>query len=70
MRFLRRYQYLLCFLGLLVLASVLVVQQFIANQCAHIKLREDFGAVIFDQCLIQRALHPRHFRLPFLSQAR
>jgi hypothetical protein len=42
MRLLRRNQYLLCFLGALVLASVMVVRQFIANQSAHIELREDF----------------------------
>ena len=42
MRFLRRYQYLLCFLGLLVVASILVVYQFRANESAHIKLRENF----------------------------
>ena len=42
MRFLRRYQYLLCFLGVLVLACVLVLRQFMANQSAHVELREDF----------------------------
>ncbi len=42
MQFLRRHQYLLCFLGVLVLASVLVVRQFLANQAAHVELREDF----------------------------
>jgi hypothetical protein len=42
MRFLRRYQYLLCFMGILVLASILVVHQFMANESAHIKLRENF----------------------------
>jgi hypothetical protein len=42
MRFLRRHQYLLCFLGLLVLSSVLVLRQFLANQSAHVELREDF----------------------------
>jgi len=42
MRFLRRYQYLLCFMGLVVVASVLVINQFMANASAHIKLREDF----------------------------
>ncbi len=42
MQFLRRHQYLLCFLGVLVFASVLVLRQFLANQSAHIELREDF----------------------------
>ena len=42
MRFLLRYQYLLCFLGVLVLACVMVVNQFLTNQAAHVKLREDF----------------------------
>ncbi len=42
MRFLRRHQYLLCFLGTLVLGCVLVVRQYLANQSTHIKLREDF----------------------------
>jgi hypothetical protein len=42
MRFLRRHQYLLCFLGVLVLASVMVIRQFLANQSAHVQLREDF----------------------------
>ncbi len=42
MRFLRRYQYFLCFLGVLVLACVLVLRQFMANQSAHVELREDF----------------------------
>ena len=42
MQFLRRHQYLLCFLGVLVFSSVLVVRQFLANQSAHVELREDF----------------------------
>jgi hypothetical protein len=42
MRFLRRRQYLLCFLSVLVCASVLVIRQFQLNQSAHIELREDF----------------------------
>jgi hypothetical protein len=42
MRFLRRHQYLLCFLAVLVFACVMVVRQFIANQSAHVELREDF----------------------------
>jgi cell division protein FtsL len=42
MKFLRRNQYLLCFLAVLVCASVLVVRQFLANQSAHVELREDF----------------------------
>jgi hypothetical protein len=42
MHFLRRHQYLLCFLGLLVFSSVLVLRQFLASQSAHVELREDF----------------------------
>jgi Tfp pilus assembly protein PilN len=42
MQFLRRHQYLLCFLAVLVLACVMVVRQFAANQSAHIERREDF----------------------------
>ena len=42
MRFLRRHQYLLCFLGLLVFSSVMVLRQFLDNQSAHVELREDF----------------------------
>ena len=42
MQFLRRHKYLLCFLGVLVFSSVLVVRQFLANQSAHVELREDF----------------------------
>ncbi len=42
MSFLRRHQYLLCFLGVLVFASVMVIRQFLANQSAHVELREDF----------------------------
>jgi hypothetical protein len=42
MQFLRRHQYLLCFLGMLVFSSVMVIHQFLANQSAHVELREDF----------------------------
>jgi hypothetical protein len=42
MQFLRRHQYLLCFLGVLVFSSVMVLRQFLANQSAHVELREDF----------------------------
>src|SRR5262249_30097873 len=42
MRFLRKHQYVLCFLAVLVFSSVMVVRQFIANQSAHVELREDF----------------------------
>jgi hypothetical protein len=42
MRFFRRHQYLLCFLGVLVFSSVMVLRQFLANQSAHVELREDF----------------------------
>src|SRR5204863_1623229 len=42
MQFLRRHQFLLCFMGVLVLCSVMVIRQFLANQSAHVELREDF----------------------------
>jgi hypothetical protein len=42
MRFLRRHQYLLCFLGVLLFSCVMVLHQFMANQSAHVELREDF----------------------------
>lgn len=42
MQFLGRHQYLLCFLAVLVLACVLVIRQFEANQSAHVERREDF----------------------------
>jgi hypothetical protein len=42
MQFFRRHQYLLCFLGVLVFSSVMVLRQFLANQSAHVELREDF----------------------------
>jgi hypothetical protein len=42
MSFLRRHQYLLCFLAVLVFSSIMVVRQFLANQSAHVELREDF----------------------------
>jgi hypothetical protein len=42
MQFLRRHQYLLCFLGVLVFSCVMVLRQFLANQAAHVELREDF----------------------------
>ena len=40
MRFLRRHQYLLCFLGVLVFSCVMVLRQFMANQSAQVELRE------------------------------
>jgi hypothetical protein len=42
MRFLRRNQYLLCTVAVLVLASVMVLRQFMSNETAHIQRREDF----------------------------
>ena len=42
MQFLRRHQFLLCFLAVLVFACVMVIRQFAANQSAHIETREDF----------------------------
>ena len=42
MQSLRRHKYLLCFLGVLVFSSIMVLRQFMANQSAHVELREDF----------------------------
>jgi hypothetical protein len=42
MQFLRRNQYLLLTLAVLVASSVLVVRQFLANQSAHAQRVEDF----------------------------
>jgi hypothetical protein len=42
MHFLRRHQYLLCFLAVLMFSSVMVIRQVINNQSAHVELREDF----------------------------
>ena len=42
MQFLRRHQYLLCFLAVLVLACILTVRQYLANQSMHVETREDF----------------------------
>jgi hypothetical protein len=42
MRFLRRYACLLLFCAVVVLSSVLVVWQFMANLSAHVERREDF----------------------------
>src|SRR4051812_41829477 len=42
MRFLRRNKFALPFLALLTTSSVLALRQFLANQSAHVELREDF----------------------------
>ena len=42
MRFLRRQRFVLLFLGVVVICSVLVLRQFLANQSAHIEMREAF----------------------------
>lgn len=42
MRFLRRHQSLVLALAVLVFCSVMVVRQYLANQTAHVELREDF----------------------------
>jgi len=42
MRFLRRHRFVLVFLGVVIICSILVVRQFLANQSAHIEMREDF----------------------------
>ena len=42
MRFLRRNQFVLCSFAVLIFSSVMVVRQFIANEAAHVQMREDF----------------------------
>ena len=42
MRFLKRHQFFLAFVAVLVLCSVMVIRQFLANQWQHVDLREDF----------------------------
>jgi len=42
MRFFRQNQYVLLFLAVLVFSSVMVINQFLANQSAHAQRREDF----------------------------
>ena len=42
MRLLRRYQSLILALAVLVFCSVMIVRQYLANQAAHVELREDF----------------------------
>jgi len=42
MRFFRQNQYVLLFLAVLVFSSVMVINQFVANQSAHSQRREDF----------------------------
>lgn len=42
MSFLRRNRFQLLFIAVLILASVMVLRQFMANQSAHFERREDF----------------------------
>ena len=42
MRFFREHRFLLLFLGLLVVCSVMVIRQHTANQSRHVELREAF----------------------------
>jgi len=42
MRFLRRNQSLILSLAVMIFCSVMVVRQYLANQTAHLELREDF----------------------------
>ena len=42
MRFLRQYKYVLIFLILLVICSVMVVHEYLAAELAHVERREDF----------------------------
>jgi hypothetical protein len=42
LRLLRRFQGLFCLLGLLVLACAMMLRLFVANDSAHVELREDF----------------------------
>jgi len=42
MRFFRRHRYTLSFLAVVVVCSLLVQWQFLQNQSAHVRMREDF----------------------------
>lgn len=42
MCFLRRHRYALLVLGVLFVCSILAIRQFLANQSAHVEMREDF----------------------------
>ena len=42
MRFVRRHRYVLTLLAMSIVCSVLVVRQYLANQSAHVEMREDF----------------------------
>ena len=42
MRFLKRHRFALLFMAFLVLCSILVQWQFLQNQSAHVRMREDF----------------------------
>jgi hypothetical protein len=70
MKFLRRNQYLLCFLAVLIFSCVLVVRQFLANQSDHVELREDF-ILLHEQSDTQPAERLYQFliqQLPDLSE--
>lgn len=42
MHFLKRYQFFLAFVAVLILCSVMVIRQYLVNQFRHVDLREDF----------------------------
>jgi hypothetical protein len=42
MRFLKRHQFFLAFVAVLILCSVMVIRQYMVNQWKHVDLREDF----------------------------
>jgi len=42
MRFLKRNQFLLVFVAVIIFCSVMVMRQFLVNQWEHVDLREDF----------------------------
>jgi hypothetical protein len=56
MRFLKRYRFFLLCLAVLICASILVVQQFLAAETAHFTLREDM-IVLFEKGKTAEAEH-------------
>jgi hypothetical protein len=54
MRFLKRHQFFLAFVAVLILCSVMVIRQYLANQWRHTDLREDF-ILLHDQGKAQGA---------------
>lgn len=52
MRFLKRHQFFLAFVAVLLLCSVMVIRQYLVNQWKHVDLREDF-ILLHDQGKVQ-----------------